>query len=249
MLRSQNEDAWNVVLDSDGTPTGFVVADGMGGHEAGEVASRLAVDVMSETVRSCTTLHSCLEDAEQLLRDGLDEANRRILEYSRTRLHGLPSGTTLTAAFLDGPMLLLIHIGDSRAYLYRENALRQLTRDHTYVAELVAAGAMKWEDAKTHPERNKITRALGFDAGMEPELTWERVRMGDSLLLCTDGLTEYVSEMEIADMLERHAPQEATRKLVDLANGRGGRDNITVIVAAFEPGDMLASQVRNGGEC
>ena len=249
MLRSQNEDAWSVVLGSDGTPSGFVVADGMGGHEAGEVASRLAVDVMSETVRSCAMLRSCLEDAEQLLRDGLDEANRRILEFSRTRLHGLASGTTLTAAFVDGPMLLLIHIGDSRAYLYREKELRQLTRDHTFVAELVASGAMKSEDAKTHPERNKITRALGFDAGMVPDLAWERIHAGDVLLLCTDGLTEYVSSQEMADILARHAPQEATRVLVDLANGRGGRDNITVIVAAFEPGDMLATHGKNGGDC
>ncbi len=238
-VRNQNEDAWNIVQDKENHPVGFVVADGMGGHEAGEVASRIAVDVMSETVVSCASLHMNLDDAEIFLRDGLDEANRRIIQYSQEYLKGVPSGTTLTAAWLDGPMMLLIHIGDSRAYLFRDGAIRQLSRDHTYVAELVASGLIDSEAARRHPERNKITRALGFDMGMKPEVFWERIHDKDQLLFCTDGLTEYATETEMAEILSAHGPETAAEKLVSLANGRGGRDNITVVVVAMEPGDTL----------
>ena len=238
-VRSQNEDAWNIVQDKENHPVGFVVADGMGGHEAGEVASRIAVDVMSETVVSCASLRMNLDDAEIFLRDGLDEANRRIIQYSLEFLKGVPSGTTLTAAWLDGPMMLLIHIGDSRAYLFRDGAIRQLSRDHTYVAELVASGLIDSETARKHPERNKITRALGFDMGMKPEVFWERIHDKDQLLFCTDGLTEYATEAEMAEILSAHGPETAVEKLVSLANERGGRDNITVIVVAMEPGDTL----------
>ena len=236
--RDQNEDAWRIVLNRAGKPVGLVVADGMGGHQAGEVASRIAVEVMGDTLRSCAELGSCLEDVEQLLRDGLNEANQGIISYAARNLSGVSSGTTLTAAYLEGPMLLLIHIGDSRAYMMRNGRVRQLSRDHTWVAELVASGALRPEDAKSHPERNKITRALGFDLGMQADIVWERLLPDDQLLLCTDGLTEYLTEDEIAETLEQHAPQEAAVRLVDLANHRGGRDNITVVIAAMEPEDL-----------
>jgi protein phosphatase len=236
--RAQNEDAWRVVLNQAGQPVGLVVADGMGGHQAGEVASRIAVEVMGDTLRNCAEIGSCLEDVEQLLRDGLLEANQEILAYAARNLSGVSSGTTLTAAYLDGPMLLLVHLGDSRAYLLRNGAVRQLSRDHTWVAELVASGALRQEEVKSHPERNKITRALGFEMDMQPDFLWERLLPEDQLLLCTDGLTEYVSEAEMAETLMRHTPQEAAARLVDLANRRGGRDNITVVIAAVEPGDL-----------
>ncbi len=236
-VRTQNEDTWNIILNKEGGPVGFVVADGMGGHEAGEVASRMAVDVISETLMSCASLHVNLDDVEMMLRDGLDEANRRIMDHSREVLQGVTSGTTLTAAFVEGPMMLLIHIGDSRAYLYRKGSIRQLSRDHTYVAELVASGVLEREAARNHPERNKITRALGFDAGMRPEVFWERIHDKDQLLFCTDGLTEYVTEEEMAWILRQNLPDQAVEKLVKKANDRGGRDNITVVVAAVEPGD------------
>lgn len=236
-VREQNEDAWNIILDKAGHAVGFVVADGMGGHEAGEVASRMAVEVMSETVESCASLKMNLDDAEVFLRDGLDEANRRIMQYSQENLRGISSGTTLTAAFLDGPMMLLIHIGDSRAYLFRHHQVKLISRDHTYVAELVASGILDPDAAKGHPERNKITRALGFDMGMKPEVFWGRIHDDDKLLFCTDGLSEYVTETEMAALLSRCKPEEAVASLVSMANERGGRDNITVIVVAMEPGD------------
>jgi protein phosphatase len=236
-VREQNEDAWNIILGKAGHPVGFVVADGMGGHEAGEVASRMAVEIMSETVESCSTLGMNLDDAEVFLRDGMDEANRRIIQYSQENLRGISSGTTLTAAFLDGPIMLLIHIGDSRAYLFRDKMVKQISRDHTYVAELVASGVIEADAAKVHPERNKITRALGFDMGMRPEVFWGRVRDDDQMLFCTDGLSEYVTESEMAELLSRCEPEQAVASLVSMANDRGGRDNITVIVVAMEPGD------------
>ncbi len=236
-IRTKNEDSWNIILNRDSRAVGFVVADGMGGHKAGDVASRIAVEVMSETIISLSALQTNLDDAEVFLRDGMDEANRRIMTYAAEHLRGIPSGTTLTAAYIDGPMLLLIHIGDSRAYLLRDGRMRQLSHDHTYVAELVATGVIQPEDAKIHPERNKITRALGFDDCMKPEVYLERLRANDRFLFCTDGLTEYVNEAEMLETLVAFPPHQAVDTFIEMANNRGGKDNITAIVAVVDGGD------------
>jgi len=237
-VRTQNEDTWNIILNKEKLPIGFVVADGMGGHRAGDIASRIAVEVMSETIVSLAELSMNLEDAEIFLRDGVDEANRRIIQYSADFLQGVPSGTTLTAAFLDGPMMILIHIGDSRAYLFRNRNARLLSKDHTYVADLVAKGALNTDAAKVHPERNKVTRALGFDFTMKPDVFWERIHGNDLLLFCTDGLTEYVCEPEMMNILRRFDPETAVKELVALANNRGGKDNVTVIVVQIDKTDI-----------
>ncbi len=245
-VRSQNEDAWSVIPGPGGHPAGFAVADGMGGHEAGEVASRMAIDAIAEAIGRCAADRLESGEAEAVLRAGVESANLRILHYSRDQLGGIPSGTTLTAGLLSGRTLLLVHIGDSRAYLFRDGVIRQLSRDHTYVAELVSSGLIRPEEAHTHPERNKITRALGFEPGLAPDILRTSLREDDQLLLCTDGLTEYVGEEEMSAVLSREDPESAAERLVTTANERGGRDNTTVVIARIGPGDLRQTDGPDG---
>lgn len=229
-VRKQNEDSYSIVKNSRDFPVGFIVADGMGGHAAGEIASRIAVSVMAEAILACSELGSSLDDAECMLLEGLENANRQIIQYSIDHLGGLPSGTTLTAAFIDGPMMLLIHIGDSRAYICSKGITRLISRDHTLVAELVTSGVLQPGEINKHPEKNKITKALGFEAAIKPDVVWERINAGDRLLLCTDGLTEYAEENEIHLLLGGSNPENSVERLISHANEKGGVDNITVIV-------------------
>ncbi len=202
----------------------FVVADGMGGAQAGEVASRLAAETFAAGLPDDGT-------SEQRLETRVREANRRIHEVSQgdRALNGM--GTTITAAYLDGDELSLAHVGDSRAYLLRDGELTRLTRDHTLVEELVRRGELTEQEAAEHPQRSIITRALGPEPDIDIDLHTHRVRAGDVLLLCSDGLTGMIGEDEVEEILGR-APSlgDAGRALVDAANEAGGRDNITVVL-------------------
>ena len=210
------------------SPPVFVVADGMGGAQAGEVASRIAVDAFAEGLP---------EDGspEERLATVALTANRRIYELSRSESERAGMGTTLTAAYLGDNDLAIAHVGDSRAYLFRDGELSRLTQDHSLMAELIRRGKITEEEAADHPQRSIITRALG----PEPEVTVDTwtypVRAGDVILLCSDGLTSMVSEAQIADILR--APgglDRAAQALIDEANRAGGRDNITVILFRLE---------------
>jgi serine/threonine protein phosphatase PrpC len=205
------------------------VADGMGGHLAGEVASAAA----TEELRS-------LQDGEawrgerspgDALKSAVMEANRRIREMAAgdKSLEGM--GTTITALLSDGDVVHLAHVGDSRAYLLRKGELSQLTEDHTLVQELVKQGKLRPEDAKRHPQGSIITRALGVDPEVQVDTATFKIVSGDRLLLCTDGLTGVVDQTTIRNVLLRvRDPQQASEKLVALANEQGGPDNITVVV-------------------
>jgi serine/threonine protein phosphatase PrpC len=205
------------------------VADGMGGHLAGEVASAAA----TEQLRS-------LEDGAawrgerspaDALRWAVTEANRHIREMASgdKSLEGM--GTTITAVLADGDVIHLAHVGDSRAYLLRKGELSQLTEDHTLVQELVKQGKLRPEDAKRHPQGSIITRALGVEADVQVDTATFKIVPGDRLLLCTDGLTGVVDQATIRNVLLRvRDPQEASERLVALANEQGGPDNITVVV-------------------
>jgi protein phosphatase len=206
----------------------FVVADGMGGAQAGEVASRLAAETFSGGLPDDGT-------SEQRLESRVREANARIHEVSQEdrALNGM--GTTITAAYLDGDELALAHVGDSRAYLLRDGELSRLTRDHTLVEELVRRGELTEQEAAEHPQRSIITRALGPEPDVEIDLRTHRVQAGDVLLLCSDGLTGMISEDEVADLLARAGSLgDAGRALVHAANEAGGRDNITVVLFRLE---------------
>jgi PPM family protein phosphatase len=206
----------------------FVVADGMGGAQAGEVASALAVE----------EFHTALPDqgtAEARLTDRIRAANRRIYELSRTQHEHAGMGTTLTAAYLDDDHLAVAHVGDSRAYIFRDGELGRLTQDHSLVEELVRQGKLTEEQAAEHPQRSIITRALGIEADVEVDTWTYPVRAGDVVMLCSDGLTSMIGEEQIVGILDRESSLAgAAENLIGAANEAGGRDNITVVMFRVE---------------
>jgi protein phosphatase len=215
----------------------FVVADGMGGAQAGEVASQLAVDVFGEGLPAEGS-------AEERLATRVREANRRIHELSRSEAEHAGMGTTLTAALLEDAALAVAHVGDSRAYLFRDGVLQRLTRDHSLVGELVEQGKLTEEQAEEHPQRSIITRALGPEPEVQVD-TWSYpVQPGDVLLLCSDGLTSMIGEAVITRILaEAPGLGSAADELIDAANEAGGRDNITAVLFRVEEvGDGDADQ-------
>ena len=218
----------------------FLVADGMGGHRAGEHASALAVTLIEQfalnTFRwfmAVTAVHA--DDAVTEFQEAVEHADATIVETASQRadLHGM--GTTLTLAYHYGAELLVIHVGDSRAYLFRDETLRQLTQDHTVVAEMVRRGELDTDDARRHRLRHVITNVVGGShAGVHADAHSLQLHVGDELLLCSDGLTEMLSHEDMTQVLRSEPHLEAAcRRLISLANERGGRDNITVIVARF----------------
>jgi serine/threonine protein phosphatase PrpC len=220
--RKGNEDS------SFARPPVFVVADGMGGAQAGEVASQLAVEAFEQGLPSTGT-------PEERLADIVREANRRIHEVSRSEHERAGMGTTLTAAYVDDRQVAIAHVGDSRAYLFRNGTLKRLTRDHSLVGELVRQGKLTEEQAEEHPQRSIITRALGPEPAVEVDTWTYPASAGDVLLLCSDGLTSMIPEERIAEILAG-APSlgAAGDQLIAAANAAGGRDNITVVLFRLE---------------
>ncbi len=206
----------------------FVVADGMGGAQAGEVASRIAIE----------TFEPGLPDEgspEERLAQRVREANRQIYERSRAEHDRAGMGTTLTAAYLDHGSVAIAHVGDSRAYMFRDGALRRLTQDHSLVDELVRRGKLTEAQAAEHPQRSIITRALGPEPDVEVDTWTYPARAGDILLLCSDGLTSMISEDRVADVLNSaDTLDQAADALIGEANEAGGRDNITVVLFRVE---------------
>jgi PPM family protein phosphatase len=213
----------------------YVVADGMGGAQAGEVASRIAADVFDEEVRD----DNPEEELERLAR----EANRRIFELARSDSSRSGMGTTLTGALISSDEVSIVHVGDSRAYLYRDGDLRQLTRDHSLVEELRRQGQLTSEEAEEHPQRSIITRALGPEPDVDPDVHTHQARSGDVFLLCSDGLTSMIREEQMRDILaQSDSLKTAVDRLVEEANRAGGRDNITVV--CFRLGGEAPEQDR-----
>lgn len=224
-VRSSNEDALGIDLDG-GI---FVVADGMGGHQAGEVASQQAVDSILAALRR----REPDETAAQALVRAVTSANTEIAAAAQHDRNLKGMGTTVVAAIVEPGRFTVAHVGDSRAYLIRDGQIRQLTEDHSMVAELVKAGVITPEAAETHPYRSAISRSLGQFKDVETDTSVHDFLPGDRLLLCTDGLTRFAKPEEILErVLAFDDPQEAAQGLIDLANDRGGRDNITVILVA-----------------
>ena len=217
-LRDHNEDSLVV------TPPLFAVADGMGGHAAGEVASEIAVRVLSELAPE----HP---DGEALGR-AIEEANRAVIQAAREGRGRQGMGTTMTAAMLEGERLVIAQVGDSRAYLLHQGKLQQLTRDHSLMADMIEAGQLTPEEARSHPNRSVITRALGSDPHTQPDLYEINVETGDRLLICSDGLSGMIFDDQIENTLRRvQDPQRCASQLVNEAIAAGGHDNVTVIVA------------------
>jgi protein phosphatase len=222
----------------------FVVADGMGGAQAGEVASSIAIEAFEHGLADSGT-------PEERLAERVRDANQQIYDRSRAE-HGREGmGTTLTAAFVDDAHLAIAHVGDSRAYMFRDGELTRLTQDHSLVDELVRQGKLTEEQAAEHPQRSIITRALGPEPNVEVDTWTYPVRAGDVLLLCSDGLTSMVSEEGIAEVLaSAENLDEAGRRLIEAANEAGGRDNITVVLFRIEEAgsDAVTDQPTIVGE-
>jgi PPM family protein phosphatase len=219
--RRRNEDSF--VVD----PPLFVVADGMGGAQAGEVASRLAAAAFRE-------FHEADElDSEERVRAIIREANRRIYERARSDAEVSGMGTTVTAALLAGAQVSIGHVGDSRAYLVRDGRLEQLTEDHSLVGDLMRSGRISPEEAEIHPQRSVITRALGTDPEVDVDTFTVDASPGDVFLLCSDGLTTMVADDDILTIVaDTSALDDAAKALVKAANRSGGEDNVTVVLFA-----------------
>ena len=207
-------------------PNLFVVADGMGGHNAGEYASRFTVDKMVEVISQ-----NRQQEPVAAMKEALTEANSQLLEEAGADPSKSGMGTTVVAATVIGDLLHVANIGDSRLYVIDHEAIRQITRDHSLVEEMVRLGEMDKAAAKVHPDKNIITRAIGVTRELAVDFFEVELRPGDMILLCSDGLTNMVEDEEIKEIvLEQKNIVEKAEKLINTANENGGKDNITVVL-------------------
>jgi protein phosphatase len=218
----------------------FVVADGMGGAQAGEVASSVAVDTFRDG------LHDGADPESSLLAQ-VEQANTRINELSRVNVEHAGMGTTITAVYVGEQQVSIAHVGDSRAYCLRDGELLRLTDDHSLVDELIRQGKLTPEEAEEHPQRSVITRALGPESTVEVDIRSLRGRPGDVYLLCSDGLTTMLGEGELLDALSSHERlRDAGEALIARANAAGGKDNITVLLLRLEEVLTEAERLADG---
>ncbi len=233
--RGKNEDSYLINTDC-GL---YVVADGMGGHLGGEIASKLAITTINEAFASLIrdpemTLQANLEiksgDYKSYLKYVISVASAKIFERAARdpSLHGM--GTTVVAALFRNDRIYFANVGDSRCYLIRGGKIKQLTQDHSLVNEQLKAGIISLADTKNHRLKNIITRSVGFQEDVDIDVAEKTVKTGDKYLLCTDGLTNMVSNDSLLDIASAKGPREACRDLIELANANGGEDNITVII-------------------
>jgi PPM family protein phosphatase len=225
-VRSINQDSFFVGEAGGGYLA--VVADGMGGHSTGEVASQKAVEIIRREIEASRSYPPAA------LARAVQSANREIFEYAADNAEHHGMGTTLTSVFIDDQIGLVGHIGDSRVYLVRDGGIQQLTFDHSWVAERVRQGILTQDEAKHHRLRNVITNALGALPKVKLDLSHMDVRPGDRLLLCSDGVSMLLSDEQLLGVVSRGTPEDAVRELLEEANRRGSPDNITAVVLHVE---------------
>jgi protein phosphatase len=249
MIRSGNEDNFTVDAPPGSTRGIFIVADGMGGHAAGEVASEMAVQIIQRELAPITTLTG--EEVAKLAADTLRKANRAIHDRTITEVDKQGMGTTASVLVISGARYMIGQVGDSRVYLMRDGMLTQLTKDHSYVQEQVDAGFLTPEQARYHPYSNVITRCVGASPDVEPDVYRGDVRTGDLFLVASDGLTGMVDDRRLGQLLGSRAdPARKVHALISEANGRGGLDNITAIIVEVmdnsdtPPTDDRASEIH-----
>src|SRR5438128_2223070 len=240
MIRSGNED--NFAVEADAQRGLFIVADGMGGHAAGEVASEMAVQIVLRELIEIRDLET--NGVDKRLTEALKTANRKIHERTMIEVDKQGMGTTASVLIVSGSKYMIGQVGDSRVYLLRDGALQQLTKDHSYVQEQVDAGFLTPEQARYHPYSNVITRCVGASPEVQPDVYQGEVRLGDLFLVASDGLTGMVDDRRLQMLLmSRAEPDRKVHALISEANGRGGLDNITAIVvqvAAEDDGSATA---------
>ena len=222
MKRTNNEDA--IYIDEQEQL--YLVADGMGGCSAGEVASSTAISAFVKAMKET-------QDTEILdkMVGAIVQCNKAVFEKAKQDVIFMDMGTTLVAAVIENGKVFIVYVGDSIAYLFRKNQLKQLTTDHSYVMELVKSGSITLQEAEVHPKRNIITRAIGIKEDVEADTVLEEVHSGEQILLCTDGLSGMLSVEEMTKILSKKEPiQQKVEDLTALANEKGGLDNISLIL-------------------
>lgn len=248
--REKNEDSF-VIDEKIGLA---MVADGMGGHSGGEIASSMAVDAVTQVIKEFSIDPEMTLPGKTSLRPhdhggklnyAIQEAGHRIFERASREPNLKGMGTTTVVLYAAEDRVYLGNVGDSRGYLLRDGLFRQLTQDHSFVGEQVRAGVISPEIAKTHRMRNVITRSVGFQAEVDGDILQKTIKEGDIYLLCSDGLSNMVDDAEMKLILESNPPAEACRKLVDIANAHGGDDNITAVVVTFAAPSDKARKARD----
>ena len=229
-VRKQNQDSYRIEQLDRGNLL-CIVCDGMGGAKSGNIASSLAVDVFVEEVRRCWKPVMEQDKVDQMLRSAVKLANFTVYDQSRQFEEFDGMGTTLVAVMVRGRKATVVNVGDSRAYLIRPDGIRRITRDHSVVEDLIANGDLTPEQARRHPQKNLITRALGTSPRVKADLFQETVAPGDALLLCSDGLINEVTDQEIQkEVLAGGSPQEICQRLVARTLDHGAPDNVTVVL-------------------
>lgn len=232
--RKINEDNY-YVHDSDIFPYA-IVADGMGGHQAGEIASMMVVDIIENHLRKNLTEDLDYVEAGEAVRQAFISANSIIYNYAKNHYKIMGMGTTATFAMIYMNKIITAHVGDSRAYMLSDKIV-QITKDHSYVQELVSRGEISREMAKNHPKKNYITRAMGAEDTVKVDISIKPYN-GETIVLCSDGLTNFVDDDEILEYIKNgNTLSDGTEKLVALANERGGGDNITIVAFEKEKND------------
>lgn len=230
MVRAENQDCYQLEIMNDGRRAIAVLCDGMGGAQAGSVASSIAAESFMAHIKACFASGDAEEGAlKSIAQEACDYANIRVYDRSFAKFDCIGMGTTLVGALIQGETGVVVNVGDSRAYRISDGSITQITRDHSLVEELVQCGAITREEAKTHPNRNVITRALGSEQRVQCDLFGISFRDGDQILLCSDGLSNLVSEEEML-AASAQAPECMTENLLQMALERGASDNVTVVV-------------------
>ena len=231
-VRQHNEDNGGIFKNSEGVRLA-IVADGMGGHRAGDVASAMTIDLLKKGWEVSTGIETA-NDAEDWLKQQIFTVNQLLFEHAEANTECKGMGTTIVAAICTDKFATIANIGDSRCYLYNESGFKQVTEDHSLVNELVRSGQISKEDAENHPRKNVLLRALGTEMQVEMDIMTVIFEENDLLLLCSDGLTNKVSELELEETVTNgQSLEEKANSLIDKANHYGGEDNITLVLVQF----------------
>lgn len=219
----------------------WAVADGMGGHKVGDIASSKIVAAL-EVIKDC----QCLSESVEVIENCLLDVNQLMLEYAQIMFDGSTMGSTVVATIIKGRIGACLWVGDSRLYRFRNQKLVQLTRDHSQLEEMIAVGLISREESENHPNRNVITRAIGVEPQLYVDVTLFTTQVGDTFLLCSDGLYNTLTEEELVQGLSLRDVQQSTQQLMSAALEKGARDNVSVIVVKGNPGKISASDSTQG---
>lgn len=229
MVREMNQDCYYISEQNEEYDL-YVLADGMGGYNGGEIASKLAIDSVKEYIRNnINKIELNRETLQVLIRHSMEYANKAVYDKSKTDINLSEMGTTLEVCLIYSNKVYIGHIGDSRVYRIRKNIIRKLTTDHSYVEKLVKDGTITREEAYHHPKKNMLIKALGCEENIEPDVMVKGFLKEDILLICSDGLTNLLKDREIYEIVANNL-ENADKLLIQLANNRGGFDNITAVI-------------------